>query len=75
MYTFETPEELTLVLVHELGHALSLNHVEGEASVMHYLLGGQQAHVALSEEDLVEFNRVCGEKSLWEKLRLLFERV
>lgn len=68
IYTFEDTEELELVLAHELGHALSLDHVDGERSVMHYLIGEQ--HAALSDEDLAEFNRVCGNRSLWERLKL-----
>jgi hypothetical protein len=74
IYTFEDSEELKLVLVHELGHALSLEHVDGEESIMHYLLGGQPESSMLSEYDLAEFDRVCGDKTLWEKIELSFER-
>lgn len=73
IYTFEDREELKLVLVHELGHALSLNHVEDEKSAMYYLIGKQPSPVVLSKEDLLEFNRVCGDISLWQKLKLSFQ--
>lgn len=69
VYTFEDKQELRLVLAHELGHALSLDHVEDERSVMHYLIGGQTQSDSLSKQDLAEFDRVCGEKNLFEKLK------
>lgn len=34
IYQFSTKEELVLVLAHELGHALGIEHVDNEASVM-----------------------------------------
>jgi len=68
IYTFKDGWELHTVLTHEFGHALSLDHVEGTASVMHHLIGGQPAELALSSEDLSEFNRVCGDMSLWDKI-------
>jgi small-conductance mechanosensitive channel len=71
IYTFEDREQLKLVLVHEFGHALSLDHVEGEQSSLYYLIGKQPKTVALSEQDLEEFNRVCGEHTLWQKIEVL----
>lgn len=71
IYTFEDEEELNVVLVHELGHALSLDHVDGKESVMHYLIGDQRPGAVLTENDLQEFNRVCGEMTLLERLQLL----
>lgn len=67
IYTFEDAEELKLVLVHELGHALSLGHVEGKESAMYYLIGEQPEELVLSAEDIGEFDRVCGEKSIFQK--------
>lgn len=60
IYQFKDVDELRLVLVHELGHALSLGHVENPQSVMYYLMKDQQSEFTLSEEDLYEFRRVCG---------------
>jgi seryl-tRNA synthetase len=74
IYTFEDKQELKLVLVHELGHALSLGHVEGEGSMMHYLIGEQPRDAVLSEADLAEFNRVCGDISLIDRIKLSLER-
>lgn len=74
IYTFENPTELKLVLIHEFGHALSLDHVENERSVMHYLIGGQPDTLELTDEDLSEFDRVCGEKNLFEKLTWALSR-
>ncbi len=74
IYTFKDRDELKLVLVHELGHALSLDHVEGKESAMYYLIGEQPQELVLSNADLEEFNRVCGEKSIFEKLKLLLSR-
>lgn len=68
IYTYKDAWELHTVLAHELGHALSLDHVDGRDSVMHYLIGGQSAQLELTEEDLSEFNRVCGDMSLWDKI-------
>lgn len=86
IYTFDNRAELVLVLVHEMGHALSLDHVENSSSAMHYLLhGGKEGEslttkdIALSTEDLAEFERVCGQKSPLERLKrgfsLIFESV
>ncbi len=82
IYTFENHTELVLVLVHEMGHALGLNHVENNASVMHYLLhGGKEGStltekdIALSAEDLTEFDKVCGQKTILESLQIGFSRI
>ncbi len=60
IYQFKDLDELRLVLVHELGHALSLDHVENPLSAMYYLMQDQPSDLALSDEDLAEFRRVCG---------------
>lgn len=70
IYTYEDKDELKLVLVHELGHALSLGHVQGSSSVMFYLIGEQLRDVALTDADLSEFDRVCGNLSIWDKIEL-----
>lgn len=68
IYTYKDEAELELVLAHELGHALSLGHVEGDSSVMYFLIGDQPAELSLTETDLGEFNRVCGDMNLWDKI-------
>lgn len=59
VYQFENPFELRLVLAHELGHALSLGHVENESSIMYYLLEGQHEKLEVSLEDLEEYGAIC----------------
>jgi molybdenum-dependent DNA-binding transcriptional regulator ModE len=61
IYQFKDIDELRLVLAHELGHSLSLGHVEDSHSVMYYLMDKQPSDVSLSIADLAEFARVCGE--------------
>jgi len=74
VYTFKDSAELTVVLAHELGHALSLDHVEGKESIMYYLIGDQSQVAVLSTEDSAEFNRICGDLSLLDALKLMLSR-
>lgn len=60
IYQFDDAEELRRVLAHELGHALSLEHVAGEQSIMHSIMEGAHEGLVLSPEDRAEFARVCG---------------
>ena len=64
IFEYASDEELTLVLAHELGHALSLEHVDGGTSVMYYLMGAQTTAAGVSESDMVEFTRRCGDGTL-----------
>ena len=68
IYTFNSEEELTIVLGHEFGHALSLGHVENEASIMYQRTGGQKVESGISVEDVAEFERVCKKESLFTAL-------
>lgn len=75
VYTFDSKRELTLVLAHELGHALAVGHVENTASVMYYLMGGQPEPAVLSEEDIEAFKVVCeGDiiSRLWSALGVMY---
>ena len=79
IYQFDTEAQLRLVLAHELGHALGLNHVENAASVMYYLMGGQDTDsLALTTEDRAALKAVCS-KSRWddilERMRNLRQRL
>ncbi len=60
IYEFTSRDELELVLAHELGHALSLDHVEGEQSIMYRAMGGQSRETGISGADIAEFRRMCG---------------
>lgn len=60
IFTFGNKEELRLVLMHELGHALSLDHDALPKSIMYPVLGGQNlANPTLSTEDLNMFHQTC----------------
>ena len=59
VYTFVSQEELTLVLAHELGHSLSLGHVETPQSLMYYLMKDQPSPPTLSNEDMAAFRTAC----------------
>ncbi|MCA9366365.1 matrixin family metalloprotease [Candidatus Kaiserbacteria bacterium] len=76
IYTFKSREELELVLAHELGHALALDHVDNDKAIMYYLMGDQPTeHISLTDEDLAEFAAMCGEVTpteRWSRMRASF---
>jgi Matrixin len=75
IYTFTDAAELDQVLAHELGHSLSLPHVEGSASIMYYLLEDQPAPLALSDTDQAALIATCGETgAISTKVRTLVNR-
>ncbi|MFA7243796.1 MAG: matrixin family metalloprotease [Patescibacteria group bacterium] len=60
IFTFGNSEELRLVLMHELGHALSLGHDAIDTSIMYSILGAQNlSDPMLSSEDIQMFNSTC----------------
>ena len=73
IYQFSDQDELRLVLAHELGHALHIDHVQGPRSIMYYLMDQQSFDLALTTEDIDAFNTVCGDGTVWSKLS--FERL
>lgn len=64
IYQYIDGEELRLVLAHELGHALSLGHVEDEKAIMHFFMGAQDIDDGLMNDDLMEFDQICGDRDL-----------
>lgn len=69
IYQFGSREELVLVLAHELGHALGIDHVENESSLMYQQMGAQQIAQGATAEDIAAFGAVCGDGSIISKLR------
>jgi len=76
IYKFSSQSELKKVLMHEFGHSLGIDHVEGSSSIMYYLMENQPDTLALSEDDLVAFGYVCGTgDDMVSKLRLLLSSI
>lgn len=64
IYQFDSSEDLEIVLAHEFGHALMLDHVEGGDSIMFHLMEGQSLEAGVTTQDKAEFVRVCGDGTL-----------
>jgi hypothetical protein len=66
IYKFSDDVELVTVLAHEFGHALGIDHVEGEESVMYYLMTERTKYPTLSAADRAALAAVCGTGSEWD---------
>lgn len=63
IYQFHNLDDLTLVLTHELGHALGVGHVGNPKAVMHDAIGEQDLDpVELTPEDVNAFRIACPER-------------
>lgn len=65
IYSYGDLDELRLVLAHEMGHALGLQHVQNSKSVMYYLMQNQQTDsLAFTKEDIIALKSRCGANNL-----------
>ena len=63
IYQFNNMMDLKLVLAHEFGHALSLEHVDNEYAIMYYLMDKQDVvDLKATSADLVALRKSCSIK-------------
>lgn len=72
IYEYTKHDELVLVLAHELGHALTLGHVDDPEAIMYHLMSKQSITTGVTQADLHEFSRVCGDGSLESRMVNIF---
>ncbi len=58
IYQFESKAKLRRVLIHELGHALGLGHVDDKNAIMYRL--NTSSNEKLTPDDLAELKKACG---------------
>jgi hypothetical protein len=77
IFQFDSVSDLRMVIAHELGHALGIDHVENPTSVMYYLMEKQNLqNPSLSREDLTAFNERCEMKlPAFSNLYLLVQHI
>lgn len=60
IYQFRENSDLKMTLIHEMGHALGIGHLNNLDSIMYYLMGDQNLeNPELTEEDLSALKKVC----------------
>jgi uncharacterized protein YukE len=61
IYHYTDSNELRLVLAHEMGHAMGIEHVSNPMSVMYHLMNGQnRQELKLTPQDIEALESVCG---------------
>ena len=60
IYQFDGIDDLVLILAHEFGHSLGLEHVQNSSSIMYYLMGEQNLEpIQLTKEDQLALKEEC----------------
>jgi len=72
IYQFDNRETLVAVLVHEMGHALELEHVDNPVDIMYSIGGGGSQNI--TEEDLSALDNICS-KTGWDKFMERFNKL
>jgi predicted Zn-dependent protease len=63
IYQFHNQRDLTLVMAHELGHALGLKHVDDPTAIMHAFMGEQDVNpLLLTSQDVAALSRTCASR-------------
>lgn len=64
VFQFDDPKDLALILAHEFGHALSVEHVQDPRAVMYYLRNDQNfKELALTDADKKGLELACAQLS------------
>ena len=64
VFQFDDPKDLSLILAHEFGHALSVEHVQDPRAVMYYLRNDQNfKELALTDADKKGLDLACAQLS------------